>query len=126
MNEIVLFVNDKEKMSTFYTSLLGSKIVTSTKDFAKLESPELQLLIHGIPAEHQEPLSEPPVAREECVWKPIFKVDSIERIREEISALGGSLADSSTEWMLDSRKYCNGIDPEGNIIQFSAEVAVDQ
>ncbi len=109
-------------MADFYSQLLSYEIGTRTEDFAKLSNDSSELLLHQIPIEHQEAISVPPSLREDSVWKPIFDVSSIDAARNSAHKHGGHIKDSSSEWNLDSAIYCDGNDPEGNIIQLRMQI----
>jgi len=48
----------------------------------------------------------------------VFFVRSISRLREVAAAHGGALGAADREWSFEGDKVCDGIDPEGNVIQF--------
>lgn len=56
--------------------------------------------------------------RENAAIKPVFFVPSIAAVRAGADAFGGILNPSDNEWSFQGFKVCDGLDPEGNVIQF--------
>ena len=117
MSSLVLFVNDLATMKKFYADLLAYQVSEEVESFARMSSGSDELVLHQIPEEYLEQISNPPKLREDCVWKPTFTVDSVATSRAVAIELGGAVADESRQWELGDYVYCNGNDPEGNVIQ---------
>jgi hypothetical protein len=59
----------------------------------------------------------PPVRRSEAAIKLVFFVPSILSARESAAAFGGSLNAADKQWSFNGFTVCDGLDPEGNVIQ---------
>ena len=121
MADLVLFVNDVTLISTFYSKLLGCAAKTESEVFIHIRNETCDILVHQIPSEYLEPLQTPTQVRDDCAWKPIFDVPSISDARELAKQLGGNIQSAAAEWTMGTFTYCDGYDPEGNVIQFRAE-----
>lgn len=66
------------------------------------------------------PLAEPPERREDTPIKLSFPTPTIESARERAASHGGSIDDPSKEWSMGEIVVCDGVDPEGNVIQVRA------
>jgi hypothetical protein len=60
----------------------------------------------------------PPARRATAAFKPVFFVASISRLRGIAETHGGVLEPVDEEWSFNGVKVCDGLDPEGNVIQF--------
>jgi hypothetical protein len=49
--------------------------------------------------------------------KLVFAVDSIEALRPLLVEWGGLVDPPDTQWTFRSGTHCDGIDPEGNVVQ---------
>ena len=85
-----------------------------------LETPGFQLVVVRIPAEiaASMTITAPPTRRANAAIKPVFFVPSIAAVRAAVDGLGGILNSSDQEWSFQGFKVCDGLDPEGNVIQF--------
>ncbi len=117
MNSLVLYVNDLATMKQFYASLLDYQISEENDTFVRLSSATYDLVLHQSSAEYQDQISKPPTLREDCAWKPTFSVKSISASRVAAVDLGGAIVEESEQWVWGEYVYCNGNDPEGNVIQ---------
>jgi catechol 2,3-dioxygenase-like lactoylglutathione lyase family enzyme len=114
----VLFATDVDRVATFYAAVLGLTEAGRADDHIVLESAGFQLVVHRIPGSRPTPGdSAPPVRRATAAFKPVFFVPSISRLREIAEAHGGTLEAADREWSFEGGKVCDGIDPEGNVIQ---------
>jgi predicted enzyme related to lactoylglutathione lyase len=116
----VLFAQDVSKIAQFYASVLGMKATHTEPDLVVLESNAAQLVIHGVPAavKKKYPISVPPRVREDTAVKLVFPVPSIALARTAASSLGGSIAPATKEFQARGFRACDGVDPEGNVVQF--------
>ena len=116
----VLFVKDVGRVANFYTNVLGWPVVERGDYWAVLESSGVQLVVHGMPPDVASTvdIAEPPVRRASAAVKPMFFVESLARVRSTAGSLGGGLNPSEDEWAYQGTKVCDGVDPEGNVIQF--------
>jgi hypothetical protein len=90
-----------------------------------LESTGTQLVVHGIPPEVAATIkiTDPPACRAAAAIKPVFFVRSMERVRAAAASLGGRLEAAEQEWSFRGTTVCDGVDPEGNVIQFREQAA---
>lgn len=72
-----------------------------------------------MPAEWSSEISSPPELREQNPMKPVFEVKSIDAARIAVSGLAGRIFAEAQEQTHGSSRYCDGFDPDGNIIQLS-------
>jgi catechol 2,3-dioxygenase-like lactoylglutathione lyase family enzyme len=116
----VLFATNVDRVATFYSAVLGLAEAGRADDHILLESPGFQLVVHRIPGSRPTPgdRSAPPARRATAPFKPVFFVPSISRLREIAATHGGALETADREWLFEGGKVCDGIDPEGNVIQF--------
>lgn len=115
----VLFAKDLDRVATFYTVVLGLTEANRADDHILLESPVFQLVVHRLSgAAAASDLTTPPARRASAAFKPVFFVPSISRIREVTEAYGGAMEPADQEWSFNGGTVCDGLDPEGNVIQF--------
>jgi len=116
----VLYAKDVERMSRFYAQCCGLEVAHSGVDHVVLESPTFQLVIHSIPPSIAASIAiaAPPARRTDTPIKLYFHVEGIDAARESAARLGGALDPPGREWRLRADKVCDGIDPEGNVVQF--------
>ena len=119
----VLFAKDLNRVATFYSVVLGLTEANHADDHIVLESPGFQLVVHrltggGSPAGD---ITSPPARRATAAFKPVFFVPSIARLREVAETHGGVLEPPDQEWSFNGVTVCDGLDPEGNVIQFRAQ-----
>jgi predicted enzyme related to lactoylglutathione lyase len=116
----VLFAQDVARIAQFYASVLGMKATHTEPDLVVLESNAAQLVIHGVPpaVKKKYPITVPPKVRHDTAVKLMFPVPSIALARTAAASLGGSMAPVSKEFQARNFRACDGVDPEGNVIQF--------
>jgi len=117
---IVLYAKNLSGVHTFYQSVLGLALDEAHVDHVLLASHGLELVIVKVPESIASTIdiTVPPMRRSGTPIKPVFDVVSIRRARENAPALGGEVYDPSQEWAEGAYRYCDGQDPEGNVIQF--------
>jgi len=115
----VLFARSLDQVAAFYSSVLGLHEANRDDDHILLESPGFQLVVHRIVnrAEAAE-RSGPPARRASAAFKPVFFVQSLAEVRAAAKTHGGALEPRRKEWSFDGVLVCDGLDPEGNVIQF--------
>ena len=93
------------------------RLLTSDAEHHVIESPDLQLVIHAIPAPIAATIviATPPQPREEQAIKLFFSVPSLEAAERSAAALGGSLF--GPQYDGPGFAVRNGCDLEGNIFQ---------
>jgi hypothetical protein len=116
----VLYAKSVERVSPFYVRCCAMRIVHSEDDHVVLESPAFQMVILAIPKAIAASISitTPPARRENTPIKLFFPVESIDAIRGVAGSLGGEINGPEHEWHFQGRKVCDGLDPEGNVVQF--------
>ena len=62
-------------------------------------------------------ITSPPQRREDVPVKLFFVVPDLAVARERAVALGGELNPASREWEFQGYRVCDGVDPEGNVVQ---------
>jgi len=120
----VLFAKDLTRMAQFYSSVAGLAVVLSESKLIVLESPLMQLVLHGMPKRIAESISitTPPALRENAAAKLVFPVASLAAARVSASAVGGGLLPPKKEFASRGFRACDGNDPEGNVVQFRQHV----
>jgi hypothetical protein len=117
---VVLFAKDLPVVTRFYEGLVSMLVVAVEHDHVILESGGFQLVVHAIPAEIAESIeiASPPARRFDAPSKLILPVASLAGARVAARLLGGELDPPEAEWELGGDRVCDGIDPEGNVVQF--------
>jgi catechol 2,3-dioxygenase-like lactoylglutathione lyase family enzyme len=116
----VLFAKKLDQIANFYSSVLGLREANRDDDHILLESPGFQLVVHRIPG-HAESLlevAEPAARRASAAFKPVFFVQSLENVRTMAKTHGGTMESRDQQWSFNGVAVCDGVDPEGNVIQF--------
>ena len=116
----VLFAKNLERVATFYSVVLGLTEANRADDHILLESPGFQLVVHRLfdGGVTEGDVNAPPACRVTAAFKPVFFVPSIFRLREVAEAHGGAMEPADQEWSFNGVTVCDGLDPEGNVIQF--------
>jgi len=120
----VIFAKDVGAVARFYESAVPMTVLAEEDGAVRLENESLQLVIHALPkaVAKQIEISVPPRLREQSAIKPVFAVDSLDRVRGLVSALGGGMNPASSAFVWAGFRACDGHDPEGNQIQFREAV----
>jgi predicted enzyme related to lactoylglutathione lyase len=116
----VIFAKDVEAVARFYEAAVPMTIIAEEDGAVRLENETIQLVIHALPkaVAAQIEISVPPKVREQSAIKPVFAVDSLERVRGIVSAFGGGMNLASSAFVWAGFRACDGHDPEGNQVQF--------
>jgi len=106
-------------MKTFYGTVLGLPDVQaadSTSDFVVLGTGRASLCLHRIPEAHARGIviAEPPVARTETAFKPVFTVPDLEAARHRVLEMGAA-AGPIQVW--GATRSFDAVDAEGNVFQ---------
>ncbi len=118
---VVLFAKELATMTAFYADVLDVPVPASRDDtIAVLECGGMRLVLHAIPAPIAETIeiAQPPARREDAAMKLSLPVRSFSRVRALASGHGGALDAEERAWEYAGRRYCDGHDPEGNVVQF--------
>jgi predicted enzyme related to lactoylglutathione lyase len=115
----VIFTHDKERLARFYQALSGWAVTASDDVITVLRSEHAELVLHRIPAEYggAPDHDAPAPAREDSYLKPFFPVESLQGAREAAAQHGGRLRPAEDEWGARGFRACEGVDPDGNVIQ---------
>jgi catechol 2,3-dioxygenase-like lactoylglutathione lyase family enzyme len=116
----VLFATNLDRVATFYSVVLGLNEANRAADHIVLESSGFELVVHRIPAGKSAgaDITAPPARRATAAFKPVFVVPSISRLRGVAETHGGVMEPVAREWSFNGVTVCDGVDPEGNVIQF--------
>lgn len=123
MTTIVLWVDRFEECAEFYRVLLRGSIEDRSETFLNVVSSAGRVALHKVPAEWASEIESPPVLRETNPIKPVFMVNSIALVRDLIEQTEGRILEASKEFSHGDFTYCDGFDPDGNIIQACEETS---
>jgi len=114
---VFVYAKDLPRLAAFYAAVLGMRQVHATDEMAILASPDLQMLVHRIPAHIAADIriETPPLPREDAAYKFFATVPSLADVGVTAASLGGHLFDE--RWQGPGFIVCNAMDPEGNIFQ---------
>lgn len=114
---LFIYALDMQRLAGFYEAILGMRRLHSVPELVVLQSQDVQLIVHAIPAHIAATLSisTPPERREDTALKFFFTVPSIAAARTQAAALGGEVMQET--WSGPGFRVCNAVDPEGNIFQ---------
>lgn len=120
---VFIYAKDLPRLAAFYTAVLGMRQVHGDDDIAVLASPDMQLLVHRIPAHIAADIriETPPVRRENSAIKFFATVPSLADAGATAASLGGQLFDE--RWQGPGFVVCNAMDPEGNVFQIREPAA---
>jgi predicted enzyme related to lactoylglutathione lyase len=118
----VIFAADFRRLAKFYEAVTEMTIQHSDDSVVVLASKSMELVLHALRGESD--VTEPPVAREDTYIKPFFPVKDLAAARAKAAQLGGRLKPASEEWEWRGFRACDGVDPEGNVVQFRTQPAV--
>ncbi len=116
---VVLYAVDPIHVAPFYEAVAGFTRGESSAGYVLLQTGSEEIDIVRVSAEIAEGivLSDPPEPREDNPIKPTFNVESIEAARAAAVGTGGEIYPVEHEWEFRDHIVCNGVDPEGNVIQ---------
>lgn len=120
---VFVYAKDLPRLAAFYAAVLGLRQVHATDEMAILASPDLQLLVHRIPAAIAAGIriETPPLPREDAAYKFFATVPSLADAGATAASLGGALFDE--RWQGPGFIVCNAMDPEGNVFQVRESLA---
>lgn len=97
-------------MARFCEGVLGMQRLHAAVDHIVLESPQVQLVIHGIPAHCAAGIQirQPPQRRSDTALKLFFPMASLSEARAKAAALGGQLDAPDKEWTARGFRACDG------------------
>ena len=124
---LVIYAKDLARMLAFYQRTLGLRLVEQDGSHALLQNEQLQLVLQTVPAHIAAQIEIALLglragrnreAREDTPMKLSFSVPSLAAARETASASGGSVKPAAAEWRWRGQVIVDGLDPEGNVLQF--------
>lgn len=113
----VIYAKNLVPLTSFYRELLMAEVLHSDAEYAVLQSPDIQVVVHAIPP-HIASTFEilvPPTPREKTAIKLFFTVPSLEWAHGVVTKLGGLV--QSEKWNGQGFTACNAVDSEGNVFQ---------
>jgi predicted enzyme related to lactoylglutathione lyase len=118
----VLYAKDVELVRAFYQDVLGLEAVDVKSDHVVLETPAFQLVILKIPKALASSVNveNPPRRRTDTPIKLVFPIPSISEARVRAISRGGEFNPPEREWDFQGCRVCDGLDPEGNVVQVRA------
>ena len=122
---MVLFAKNKRRVSAFYQATLGLEAVESETSHDLLRGGTYEIVVHAIPRKiaAQITITDPPTVRDRAVIKPTFVVKSLEKVRDAAQETGGFLKPAAEAWRFRGCMVLDGMDPEGNQVQFKQREA---
>ena len=116
----MLFAKNVDRVARFYSVVLGLAESNRDDDHILLESPGFQLVVHRITngGAAAGDITAATARRATAAFKPVFFVASIARLREVAEMHGGVMEPADQQWSFNGVTVCDGVDPEGNVIQF--------
>jgi hypothetical protein len=117
---MVLFAKNKRRVSAFYRKTLELKAVESEPSHDLLRGRTYEVVVHAIPRRIAAgiEIAHPPAPRERAAIKPTFVVRSLDKVRDAAHKTGGVLKPASEAWHFRGCTVLDGMDPEGNQVQF--------
>lgn len=116
----MLYARDMDKVAAFYAATLGLAPADRDEEHVLLESRSFQLVVRQMPGHVASPMpiAGPPVRRADAVVKLVFFVPDIAEVCAAVAAHGGVMDQAAKDWTFHQWSLWDGLDPEGNVIQF--------
>lgn len=120
MSGAVVYVKDIARVRAFYESVAELTVDREARDHTVLRSSTARLVLVRVPDAIAATIeiTDPPARRAENPVKLILPVTSIAAARERAAHFGGEVGAVEREWDFDEVRVCDGVDPEGNVVQF--------
>ena len=121
----MLFAKDVGRLVEFYAAVLDLPVTERGEHHVVLESAGFQLVVHAIAVDTASSITVtvPAARRASAAVKPVFFVRDLNRVRAVAESHGGVMDARDQEWSFQGSIVCDGLDPEGNVIQFRAPVS---
>lgn len=123
--EAVTYVVGLARCTAFYAEVLGLVVHETGDGFCVLQAAGATLTLVQVPAEiaAEIAIDDPVERREQTPIKLVFPVADIAHARSLAPRFGGLIDPVEAQWSWHGTDRCDGIDPEGNVIQVSAPAA---
>ena len=121
----VVYVRHLERMRSFYGQCFGFEVADGAAGYCVLESDawSLSLVLAPDDVASRLDLSAPAHRRAATPIKLAFYVPSIEDLRSLVDTLGGEIDPRETAWDFRGLRHCDGVDPEGNVLELLETLA---
>jgi catechol-2,3-dioxygenase len=118
LNRVILYVQDVERLTTFYREMFGLPVVEEIKsEWTVLAAGPCQLALHKVGKAYR--VADPASWQVETNVKLVITVDRpLAELRAELSAKGVSMGKIKSYPPLTGL-LCDGKDPEGNVFQLA-------
>ncbi len=115
----VVFAKRVDRLTAFYRDVAALVVTHEEPGLVVLEGNGVQLVLHAIPPHIADTfeIADPPVAREDTAIKLFFHVADFAAARAAATAHGGRFNPPDQEWGARGFRACDGVDPEGNVVQ---------
>lgn len=112
---LFVYAKDIERVARFYEAVASMVRRHATDELIILESPDIQLLVHSIPAHLADGIviKSPPERRGNSALKFFFTVNSLAETGSLVGRLGGTMFPE--QWQGPGFVVNNACDPEGNV-----------
>lgn len=113
LDQAMLFVNDLERMTAFYTKVMGFRPIehTKTSDWIEFDTGGAGFSLHAVPQPLRRASDAPAPPREHEACKLIFSVEDLDAEKARLSAQGVRIL--PRPW-----GGWDAADPEGNVLGF--------
>ncbi|WMW80594.1 VOC family protein [Undibacterium cyanobacteriorum] len=121
---VLLYAKELATLADFYQQVLHLERDAEQSDLEHglmvLQSSDMELTLHHIPSNYAQEIeiSIPPQAREETAIKFYCRVHDLVKTRDMVEGLGGVIW--SPIHQAKTYRYCDVLDPEGNVFQVRA------
>jgi predicted enzyme related to lactoylglutathione lyase len=114
---LLVYALDLGRLAAYYESLLGMTRLHASDELVVLESAQIQLVVHAMPAAIASTIvvTRAPQRRDQTALKFFFTVDSLDAAQASALALGGEVF--AQTWVGPGFIVRNAMDPEGNVFQ---------
>ena len=118
LNRVILYVQDVDRLATFYQQALGLPVVEEIKgNWSVLAAGPCQLALHRVGKPYR--VADPASWQVESNAKVVMTVDrSLAEFRAELTAKGVPMGEIKSYPGLTG-PLCDGKDPEGNVFQLA-------
>jgi extradiol dioxygenase family protein len=117
VSRLILFVDDIDRMSSFYGGILGlTRSPGESDEFVCFVGGGCEICLHSLPQQYRSDGGEYP-KREDTYVKFVFRSDDVERDRKYLVENGLRMNEIIRYGDID---LCDGADPEGNVFQISS------